>query len=58
MFEDLVIMFGKMVQRLVEPGTSFFGDTATGFDDDVVLLSRVVGSFLKTEIDKPRSNFK
>jgi hypothetical protein len=31
LFEDLVIMFGKMVQRLVEPGASFFGDVGSGF---------------------------
>jgi hypothetical protein len=35
-------MFGKVVQRLVEPGASFFGDIGSGFDGDVVLLGKVV----------------
>jgi hypothetical protein len=39
-FEDLVIMFVKMVQRLVEPGASFFGDISSGFDGDVGLRIR------------------
>jgi hypothetical protein len=30
------------VQRLVEPGTSFFGDIGSEFDGDVVLLGKVV----------------
>jgi hypothetical protein len=41
LFEDLVIIFGKMVQRLVEPGASFFGDFGSGFYGDVVLLGKV-----------------
>jgi hypothetical protein len=35
-------MFGKIVQRLVEPGASFFGDIGSGFNGDVVLLGKVV----------------
>jgi hypothetical protein len=35
-------MFVKMVQRLVEPGASFFGDIGGGFDGDVALLDKVV----------------
>jgi hypothetical protein len=31
-------MFSKVMQRLVEPGASFFGDIGSGFNDDVVLL--------------------
>jgi hypothetical protein len=31
-------MFGKMVQRFVKPGASFFGDIGNGFDGAVVLL--------------------
>jgi hypothetical protein len=35
-------MFGKMVQRLVVPGASFFGESGSGFDGDVVMLCKVV----------------
>jgi hypothetical protein len=42
LFEDLVIMFGKMVQRLVEPGASFFGDIGSSFDGDSGLMGKVV----------------
>jgi hypothetical protein len=35
-------MFGKIKQRLVEPGASFFGDIGSGFDGDVMLLGKVV----------------
>jgi hypothetical protein len=42
LFENLVIMSGKMVQRFVEPGASFFGDIGSGFNRDVVLLGKVV----------------
>jgi hypothetical protein len=35
-------MFGKMVQRLVESGASFFDDIGSSFDNDVVLLGKVV----------------
>jgi hypothetical protein len=38
----LVIIFGKIVQRLVEPGAFFFGDICSGFDGDVVLLGKAV----------------
>jgi hypothetical protein len=31
-------MFGKIVQRLVEPGASFFGDIGRSFDGDVVVM--------------------
>ncbi|SAM06423.1 hypothetical protein [Absidia glauca] len=31
-----------MVQRLVEPEASFFGNIGKGFDGDVVLLGKVV----------------
>jgi hypothetical protein len=41
LFKDLVIMFGRMVQRLVETEASFFGDIGRGFDGDVVLLGKV-----------------
>jgi hypothetical protein len=42
LFEDLVIMFGKMVQRFVKPGVSYFGDIGSGCDGNVVLLGKVV----------------
>jgi hypothetical protein len=42
LFEDMIIEFGKRVQRLVEPGASFFGNIGSGFDSDVVLLCKVV----------------
>jgi hypothetical protein len=35
-------MFGKRVQRHVEPGAPFFGDHGGGFAGDVVLLGKVV----------------
>jgi hypothetical protein len=41
LFEDLVIIYGKMVRRIVEPGASFFGDIGSGFDGDVVVLGKV-----------------
>jgi hypothetical protein len=31
-------MFGKIVQRLIEPGASFFGDIGRSFDGDVVVM--------------------
>jgi hypothetical protein len=37
LLEDVVIMFGKMVQRPVEPG-----DIDIGFDGDVVLMGKSV----------------
>jgi hypothetical protein len=30
------------VQRLAEPGTTFFGDIRSGCDGDVVLLGKIV----------------
>ncbi|SAM06489.1 hypothetical protein [Absidia glauca] len=42
LFEDLVIMLGKIVQILVETGASYFGDIGSSFDGDVVLLGKVV----------------
>jgi hypothetical protein len=42
LFKDLVIMFGKMGQRLVETEASFFGDIGSGFDGVVVLLGKFV----------------
>ncbi|SAM03964.1 hypothetical protein [Absidia glauca] len=38
LFDDLVIVLGKMVQGLVKPGASFFDDFGSGFDGDVVRL--------------------
>jgi hypothetical protein len=32
LFEDFVIMFSMVVQRIVEPGASFLGDIGSGFD--------------------------
>ncbi|SAM01434.1 hypothetical protein [Absidia glauca] len=40
---NLVILSGKIVQRLVEPGAPFFGDTGSGFDGDAVLLGEAAG---------------
>jgi hypothetical protein len=37
-------MFSKMMQRLVEPGASFFGDIGSGLDGDVVLLDKVAAN--------------
>jgi hypothetical protein len=31
-------MFGRMVERLVEPGAPFFVDIGRGFDGDVVMI--------------------
>jgi hypothetical protein len=35
-------MFGKIVQRLVEPEVSFFGGIGSGCPEGVVLLIKVV----------------
>jgi hypothetical protein len=42
LFKYLIIMLGKMVQRLVKRGARFFDDIGSGFDRDVVLLGKVV----------------
>jgi hypothetical protein len=42
LFKYLVIMFGKMVQRLVELGASFFDGIGSGFDGGVVLLGKAL----------------